>query len=721
MAFEFEALVGHLYVVGGRSINTAPPGALCEVSPRRAARGREADTFFTLVLPTSDGDSFAPTTFYEQMALLAAERYFESTGSVTAGLRQTFNSINHDLSEHNRSNPGSRTYEADMLCAVLKGSDLIVGRVGSIVTATVFKDALVTFPEDLTDDEALYSAPMGVHPIPIIKMKQFAVEAGTRVIFGDSNLAEFDREVLFKSLKSDDIGNVLVAFKELAKLQMTLMAVEFIPPDAPTSVSFPEGHSTTEIAERAREEAAKARQQATGEVQAATATTTATSAPPAPRPNRTQQTTEALQRRAKASVGTVAVQTADTLSLTGRVVDHFFGEEANKKRRWSSLPISAGAVVLLPVAIVILVIVLWVMRTGESEYEICLSEAQNFAENARAVVNSESQTVLNAWDIALTKVSECEQLRPDDPILIALRAEGRDVIDRLNQISRKETQVVESFAQARLTRLVAQGLNVYTLDAANGFVYNISLGEDGLTITRPGTPIVRTGGTVEGIAVGEILDIAYNEDDNVLVAVDRQGVVVECSPRFGQCEAQRLLGVENWMNPIAITIWSGRLYILDTGVGDGQIWRYEQAGGTYRDVPSEVFSGVRPVLRSAIDIEIDGLGNIYVMTAEGFIQKFLSGEPQQFEYAAFPDGQDLTSANSMYLDDSVTAQSIYIVNQARRTIYETSLIGGFRSSYRVFNEEQFNLIEAVVVIPGRAGRELIYVASGNTVFAFEKD
>jgi len=44
MPFELEALVGHLYVVNGRTISAPPPGALVEVSPRKAARGREADT-----------------------------------------------------------------------------------------------------------------------------------------------------------------------------------------------------------------------------------------------------------------------------------------------------------------------------------------------------------------------------------------------------------------------------------------------------------------------------------------------------------------------------------------------------------------------------------------------------------------------------------------------------------------------------------------------------
>src|SRR5262245_23363605 len=101
MPVEFEALVGHLYVVGGRSISAAPPGALVEVAPKRAARGRELDTFFTLVFPS--GETVAPAKFYEQMAVLGADRYFGSSGSVTAGLRAVFNSLNDNLTEHNDS------------------------------------------------------------------------------------------------------------------------------------------------------------------------------------------------------------------------------------------------------------------------------------------------------------------------------------------------------------------------------------------------------------------------------------------------------------------------------------------------------------------------------------------------------------------------------------------------------------------------------------------
>ncbi|MEO1645854.1 MAG: hypothetical protein AAFR67_11745, partial [Chloroflexota bacterium] len=126
MAFELEALVGHLYIAGGRTIKTTPPGALCEVAPKRAVRGREIDTLFVLVLPSG---KVAPNTFYEQMSLMAAERYFSNTGSVTSALRDVYNTLNNNLFEHNAS--GRTHYEANMITAVMRGMDLYVGRAGA--------------------------------------------------------------------------------------------------------------------------------------------------------------------------------------------------------------------------------------------------------------------------------------------------------------------------------------------------------------------------------------------------------------------------------------------------------------------------------------------------------------------------------------------------------------------------------------------------------------
>src|SRR5688572_27191406 len=185
MAFELEALVGHLFVVGGRTIKTTPPGALCEVAPKKAARGRELDTFFTLVLPAGN---VAPNTFYEQMALMAAERYFSSTGSVTSALREVFNTLNSNLFEHNAS--GRKRYEAHMIAAVMRGKDLYIGRSGAATLVLRHNGETRTVPDSLSDDAKLYKPSLGVQPIPEVEMSRLLLDSGTRMLLADSTIRE---------------------------------------------------------------------------------------------------------------------------------------------------------------------------------------------------------------------------------------------------------------------------------------------------------------------------------------------------------------------------------------------------------------------------------------------------------------------------------------------------------------------------------------------------
>lgn len=120
MPFEYESLVGYLVVVGGRSISQPPPGALVEMSPRRAARGREADTFYALAMPA--GATPAAADFYAALTRDAAAHYFDGSGSVTSGIRAALMMLNERLHEQNLREGWA--LEAAMICGVLRGSDL---------------------------------------------------------------------------------------------------------------------------------------------------------------------------------------------------------------------------------------------------------------------------------------------------------------------------------------------------------------------------------------------------------------------------------------------------------------------------------------------------------------------------------------------------------------------------------------------------------------------
>lgn len=725
MPFEYEALVGHLYVVGGRAVSTTPPGALCEVAPLKTARGREADTFFVLVVPSGQA---APAAFYERLAALAAERYFNSSGSVTAGLRDLFQHLNQQLYDHNQAN--DKPYEASIICGVLRGADLIVARAGSCLAVLRQQGHTFSLPEDLSNEDALYTPPIGVRPEPDVRLAQYRVDNGTRMVFADANLADLQLEQVVNNLMAVDVATVLVGLKEIARLALSAMVVEFVPPDADPaeSTTIPAAESTAVLLHNRPAPAASGA--------ATTIPTPAAGTDPAAKPSPRQRKKEprrpnvldVLWRHGKRAVGRAVLGLAQVFGAFARMIDHYFGPQSDRQLKWLSSPVGLGTIVGLPVIVVGLVLLLWLSGTDESEFELCLQDVYERLELARspAVVNSDRQRILEVWTLVLTRVEECETLRPGDAQLASVRAEGQSVTDALQSITRIEPIRIASIPQAQLTRIVAQGQNLYVLDAANDQVYGLALADDGLNVARQPYPIpeMRINGRPSGFVVGEILDIAFNVNTNRLIAVDRSGLLIQCGVSFFDCTGEQLLGVENWRSPVALTTYVSNetVYVLDSEAQNGQVWRYEESGGSYPNRPNEYFGGdARPVLRGAVDLQIDSRGNIYVLLADGTVTKHRGGQQENFSFTSFPDGQTPTSAQSFYVDDTVTSQSIYIVNQPTRTIFETSLIGNFNNSYRAFNESQFDLIADVVVITDANRREIMYVVSGNTIFALPKD
>lgn len=697
MPVEFEALVGHLYVVGGRSISAAPPGALVEVAPKRAARGRELDTFFTLVFPS--GDAVAPSKFYEQMAALGAERYFGSSGSVTAGLRAVFTSLNDNLTEHNDS--GKRRYEANMLCAVLRDDELIVARVGSGVALVQQNGTLLPFPAEFGHDEALFGAPLGVHPVPDIRMAKYTVVPGARMVLADAPLADIPMDKIREAVTASDITHVLAGLKEAVGAQVTLLAVEFVTPETPSPVAASEAESTAKVP-LALETVA------TGSVPTA--------------PVSAKEPGPSLEVRTRNGLRTAALGSARVLQGTSHMLDRVAPpqQDGAPARKGLRALTATGLAVLIPVAIVVLVLVLWLGGTGESEFELCVQEAMQTGQVARGIPSSDVSGTLAAWSAVMLVIDRCNGIRPNDPTLQGLTREAQGVIDSLSKIDRREARRITSFPNALLKQALLQGLDLYVLDSQNNWVYRVTLTANGLDVV-PGTqqliPAMRRNATVGEFRVGDIVDIAWSADTTQIVALDNKGLLISCSPRFLQsCDAQQLLAPERWVSPAAIMFWQGRLYILDPGAN--QIWRYEPSGGTYATVPNEYFAGEsRPPLQAAVDFSIDDKGNIYVLSNSGEMTKWRGGSATPFAFVNFPSDPPMTSADAMFLNSDPTAQGLYIVSRAARTIYETTLAGTFTASYRAFNEADFTLISGVVA---DAGQGLIYVLSGNSVFAISK-
>jgi hypothetical protein len=703
MALDFEALVGHLYVVGNRSLSAQPPGMLVEVAPKKAARGRELDTFFALVTPS--GENTAPAAFYDQMANISAERYFNSSGSVTAGLRAVFSSLNQDLNEHNQS--GKRPYEANLICAVLRDDELILARSGSGVALYRNAETLVMFPTEFENEDALFGPPLGIQPVPDIKMTRQTVAQGARLILSDASLTEMDIAKLKTSLATGDISDVLTGLKEITVPQVTLMAIEFVPPDAPSPDTVKDMRSSSRAPDATPAASAPA----------APATTTTPDAPASVRPPRQPR---GLPRQVERSSGKAALLLSRALGGANHLFDRIIPPPEDGGRGWLRASTATGIAVLIPIVIVLLVLAMGVGGTGQSEFELCVENAGETAAIARGIASSDVQGTLAAWNAVLSVVDRCNAIRAGDPAMTALTNEAQVVIDALFLVERRSTRLVASFTNATLTQVVLQGLDLYTLDAQNQLVYRVSLPQDGRpAVPSSGEPIpsMRLGAVVGQFQIGELIDIAWSEETTQIIALDRNGVLIQCSPRFLQsCDAQQLLANERWISPTRMTLWQGRIYLLDPGAN--QVWRYDSSGGVYATSPIEYFAGEnRPDITQAVDFGIDGAGVVYVLTQNGQMTKWVSGQPTPFAYANFPEGQQLTDATAMYLNADPIAQGLYLVSRSSRTIYETTLAGTWSYSYRAANEDDFAGLSNVIADPSN---QVIYALSGNSVFAFDR-
>ena len=694
MAFELEALVGHLYIVGGRVINVNPPGALVEVAPPSAAQGREGDTFFILIVPSG---AIAPTTFYEQLAQLAAERYFSMGGSVTIALRTMFQLINRNLYEHNleHSENQQQQFETSLIAAVLHEDDMYVARVGPVISVLQTAGLTLTFPEDLNDDGPLFSVPLGLLPEPEISMVRYGVNAGSRLVLSDANLADIPSERLTSILLENDIEKVLHSLRRTIKIQSQLMLVELVPPEYDGAVLAAPGESSHEINARLGE----ARQ---------------------------ALDLDAAQWQLPRRGDFGSIVRWGLARLAGRIAGSFF-TLGDLFQRFFPLPSAAPArrfssgtliltVLLIPLLIVSIVVLSWVSNLGETEFEQCLGKLQETANLARSIDTSNRRSVTSAWNAALGVADACDVMRPGDPIVASMRREAQSLIDTLNNVKRREAIPLTNFENAEITRLRLQGTDMYALDDRNDLVYRIKLSDDGIVpLQQEPVPLMRLGATYQGYTIGQIADIAFDDQSGDLAMLDENGTLMRCAPQLIlNCDVQRVRDSNNWKQPIALNIWARRLYILDSEAGE--IWRYDASGSNYVSAPLQYFAGsARPNLRNVVDFTINSKGEVYVLYDDGVMKTYVGGNEQPFAFSGFNEGSEPNTVRTegFYLNDSLFTPGIFLISRGTRTIFETTAAGTFMDSFQAYDQDKLELMSAVVAYPEQ---NLLYVASGNTIF-----
>ncbi len=128
MAVSFDLNILPLYRVKGKEWPQLP-GLLTALPPKRAARGREGDRL--LVYLAISGNVPFPSTEYNRLTAMLAERFYKSPGTVTSALRAAAEGVNQFLMERNVRTQGKNQHVLGRLVmGVLRGSQIFLAQCG---------------------------------------------------------------------------------------------------------------------------------------------------------------------------------------------------------------------------------------------------------------------------------------------------------------------------------------------------------------------------------------------------------------------------------------------------------------------------------------------------------------------------------------------------------------------------------------------------------------
>lgn len=702
MSVELEALISNLYVVDGRAVKAAPPGALIQQAPRRSPRARANDRFFALLDITERArlPVRAPASLYEKLVRIAANSYFESSGTMTSGLREAIEEVNEALMTHHREI--GTVHQAHIICVAMRGGEVYVARAGACQAFLQQSGQILRFPEDSAE---LNSTPLGLRTSPPITLNRYTVAPGDILTLADKAIATLETPERDTALTAATAEEVSEALKPLVNKTASAMVIQLVTPEAARAAEPTAEAEPTPSAKHAAEE--------TGKDEPA---------------DKTLDLGAGLRRTGK----TLALGVASLATAFNRLLDVFFPEPTDfDKDAGRRIPTSlaAGLTVLIASAVTVIVVGLMLRNYGRDRCDDFVQLYENEAAQARELVGHERDEAREAWIAVKARAEQAlEVCPPDDERPLQALNEARGFIDEYNQVVRPRPSVtlLRRYPAIGDEAPILEGPllhspDIYVLDVANNALYRDQLTENGYQVVKANSkPVLQKGDTVDGYVIERLIDMAWMTEgpvSNMLVSLEpTRGVLIAYSPALPP-QALSLVGWESWETPVAIATWGGNFYILDPDAD--QIWRYRiTTTGEYTDPPERYFSSLatNPDLADAIDLVIDDQGYVYVLFSSGSVVKYYGGDPvPEFSLDTLP--LPLADVSAIHIDSSPFAQSLYLVDAGNESIFETTLRGNFTYHFKAANEETFEDLHGLAIKPST---DDIYITANNGLYHFKK-
>jgi hypothetical protein len=744
---QTDPVTGTLRVVDGLRRDAASCAAV-STSPPRAARGRKDERLFVLL------DLTGPTTphLYREMREVVVQTYWSASGSVTAAMRRAAAAANRHLFRFNLRAPSPRRCYGGLVMAVLHGEDIFVLHVGPGRTCVLRRNQFECFPRG----EQLPHLGMGV--VAEVRLYHAFAALGDTLLLASSSLAQAaDDDALARVLPRANLHAALAGLEQVgAGIDFTALVVRLaLPSSAP-----PPPTRVTAAPSRPRTEQPAAREaprrsisvRVTEDLRTTRGPKRPSSAPrAAPPPVYEPKTARKPPREAghglgervldgaRAAGGKLGAGAKNGVRAAGRGIAAAGAALAGgaKALFWRMLPGAdrraqqqkrpprpvpkENRAVMMAIAIgipiLVAIITLLVYRTLGTRAKFEGAKAQVEREAQLALTSNVVSETRGHWEAVLEKAGRANDLSPGDERIAELQEQARAAIDDLDGIVRLAFIELADFGAGDASRrMVVHRQTVFVLDPTAGWMaqVNFELTGDGVIIGQLPSTLVNTGMEIDGGAVGDMVDLVWVEAGSGRMAsglaiLEQAAGLVNYDPTWesegGEPHLARSFLDTTPKAPRAIDSFEGRLYVLDSGEGQGQVWRYDPQGEVYPDPPGHYFSvaPVRP-LADAVDMAIDA--NIYVLHENGAIHKYLTGESQPFDTGGVPDG--FSRPVALAVDPDGSSGRVYVADRGHRRVVVLEADGAFRAQFRA--EKAFDELEALAV---DETTERFYVLSGG--------
>jgi hypothetical protein len=650
------------------------PGLLAVNSPRRAARGRSGDQLLGLV-KLSVPAAIAPNEL-KQLANRMAQAYFETPGSVTAGLRAASECINQSVIDRNLRAPAAGQITGSLNLAVVHGTALFLAHGGTTHTYLLSGQTA----EDYFDAQPAGKALGLARPLPM-RFYQLEIKPGDELIFcpeppptwngaslaGGAALAldQLLRRLLIRRpadftcgvaqfqagsgkiseirVQPNPMGSTPVLVGQQATRSSDpapqplppIPAAEIVtpapvPPAAPPAETIqpsgaPDSVEDTQPTPPLSRQVQPSQPPATARAPFRTAEAPLTAKAPSVAPKKTRETVEpqsgASRRKAllpwfaRLWRGGRKLQQGSSQTSGGFLAQLLPGAADQPGS------LSRGTMVFIAIAIPLIVVI--VATTVFRQRGISIYYAQYYAEAQQAAQQAQAQTdpvvVRSLWEKVILIAKTAEPMKDSDDMQ-TLRSQAEIALDNMDGITRMDYRPAISgglAASVQVTGLIASGSDLYMLDASKGRVIRATLTASGYEVDstfrcEPGP----SGGNVIGALIGMVPMPRGNEFKAAVMAMDAAGNVLYCIPGEAPLSATLAPPDSKWGKIAAITLDSDSLYILDPK--SNAIWVYNGVNGTFKDRPQLFFDKDAPPMADAVDLALNNT-DLYLLHADSHL------------------------------------------------------------------------------------------------------